>query len=198
MKVHIVPHNPTWSTKFQSAKASLESILSEAAYMSIEHVGSTSIPGLEAKPVLDIDIIVTPEMLPAVRQALVQAGYFDCGEMNVPGRFQFRQPGFGQYDAAWGDHGMASDEMRMNTYAMIDGCLALRNHLDVRKTLLHDESLREEYGAVKKELSARDFQNMGEYAAAKNDILWKILTKAGWSEEDLDVVRKANTPVRPS
>lgn len=193
MKVHLEPHNPAWVAEFGAVKASLETVLSAAPFMSIEHVGSTSIPGLVAKAVLDIDIIVTPEQLPAVRQALVQAGYFDCGEMNVPGRFAFRQPGFGQRDAAWGEKGKASGEMRRNTYAMIDGCSALRNHLDLKKTLLANEDLREEYNAVKNELAERDFNNIGEYVMAKNQILWKILARAGWSDEDLEPVKKANT-----
>ena len=193
MKVTIEPHNPAWITEFQKAKASLEAILKDTSIRSIEHVGSTSIPGLPAKAVIDIDIIVTAETLPATRQALVSAGYFDCGEMNVPGRFAFRQPGFGQRDAAWGSKVTGSGEMRRNTYAMIEGGVALRNHLDMKRVLMSDEALREEYGQFKIRLSEREFNNIGEYATAKNDILLKILRKAGWSEEDLEEVRKANS-----
>ncbi|KAK9327441.1 grpb/dephospho-CoA kinase [Lipomyces starkeyi] len=190
MKVKIEPHNPAWAIEFQQTKFSLEKVLEDIPIRSIEHVGSTSIPGLPAKPVLDIDIIVTPETLPSVRAALVSAGYFDCGEMNVPGRFAFRQPGYGQKDAAWGH---SDGEMRRNTYAMIEGGVALRNHMDIKRVLLSDEGLREEYGRVKKQLEEREFANIGEYAMAKNEILWKILVAAGWSGEDLEEVRKANS-----
>jgi GrpB-like predicted nucleotidyltransferase (UPF0157 family) len=103
MKVHLSPHSPSWALKFLEVKITLEQCLSNAPYISIEHVGSTSIPGLLAKPVLDIDIIVTLEQLPAVRKALSEAGYLDQGECGVPGRFQFRQPGFGAADAAFGE-----------------------------------------------------------------------------------------------
>jgi GrpB-like predicted nucleotidyltransferase (UPF0157 family) len=196
MRVTIEPHNPAWATEFQKSKASLEADLKDIPYVSIEHVGSTSIPGLPAKPVLDIDIIVTPEALPSACAALVKAGYFDCGEMNVPGRFAFRQPGFGQKDAAWGNSHMVGEkeEMRRNTYVMVEGCVALRNHLDIKRTLMNNEVLREEYGRVKMQLTERDFAHIGEYAFSKNEILWRILETAGWRGEDLEEVKKANTP----
>jgi hypothetical protein len=100
-------------------------------------------------------------------QVLVRAGYFDCGEMNVPGRFAFRQPGYGQRDAAWGDH--KGSEMRS------------------------DEELRKEYAHMKMQLTEQDFANIGECAMGKNEIPLGILKKASWSEEDLEEVRRANS-----
>ena len=196
MKVHLSPYNPDWLAQFQAQKATLAEILQDIPITSIEHVGSTSIPGLWAKPVLDIDIIIPLSSLPAVRQALAQAGYTDCGELNVPGRFVFRQPGFGLADAAFGtlakgDAG-ADGEMRRNTYAMIEGSQALRNHLDVKRMLTQDAKLREEYAAVKREVAKRDFANIGEYVMTKDDVLFKILRRAGWREEELELLREAN------
>jgi GrpB-like predicted nucleotidyltransferase (UPF0157 family) len=52
MKVAIEPHNPAWSLKFNHVRTDLEKILKHIPILSIEHVGSTSIPGLPAKPVL--------------------------------------------------------------------------------------------------------------------------------------------------
>ena len=197
MKVTLEPYNPSWATKFHGIKQTLESILSDIPIQSIEHVGSTSIPfpNFLAKPVLDIDIIVPPASLSSARAALVKAGYFDCGEMNVPGRFAFRQPGYGQKDAAFG-HGDAGGEMRMNSYVMVEGCTALRNHLDVKKVLMEDEALRGEYVGRKRELAKKDIASIGEYATAKTEILCKILRKAGWKEEELEPVKDANAPGR--
>lgn len=192
MKVIIESHNRSWITEFAKIKAVLEDISKGIPFVSIEHVGSTSIPGLLAKSVLDVDIIIEPSDLASARKALVQAGYYDCGEMNVPGRFAFRQPGFGQGDAATGER--VNGEMRRNTYLMIEGCVALRNHLDLKRMLLVDEELREEYGMVKRQLAEREWKDIGGYAMAKNEILWGILVKAGWSKEDLEEVKKANTP----
>ena len=79
---------------------------------------------------------------------------------------------------------------------MIEGCSALRNHLDVKRVLLEHEDLREEYGDVKRGLAEREWgDSIGGYAFAKSPILTKILRKAGWSEEDLAPVKKANAPV---
>ncbi len=103
MKVIILPHDPAWITQFNSIKSDLLSILSGIPILSIEHVGSTSVPGLLAKPVLDINIVVTPAILDATRERLGSAGYTDMGELGVPGRFAFRQPGYGVEDVAGGE-----------------------------------------------------------------------------------------------
>jgi hypothetical protein len=56
----------------------------------------------------------------------------------VPSCCAFRQPGFGQKDAAWGATSNETGEMRRNMYAMVKGCTALRNYLDVKRVLLED------------------------------------------------------------
>ncbi|BCS20019.1 GrpB family protein [Aspergillus puulaauensis] len=191
MKVAIQPYDPDWPLKFREIQAQLFDILHKVDIISIEHVGSTSIPSLMAKPVLDIDIIIPISSLEAARSALKGAKYYDCGEMNVPGRFAFRQPGYGKLDAA---HGRGRNgELRYNTYLMIQGCVALRNHLDAKRVLLENQDLREEYASVKNKLKETEFENIGQYASGKTDILCKILRTAGWSEEDLDPVIKANS-----
>jgi GrpB-like predicted nucleotidyltransferase (UPF0157 family) len=184
MKVIIEPYDPAWAEEFKKDKASLEVILKDVEYNSIEHVGSTSIPGMSAKPVIDIDIIIKPSSLVAARTAMVSAGYFDCGEMDVPGRHAYRQPGYGKYQPAHGER-TADGGLRRNTYLMIEGCSALRNHLDVKRILLEDAGLREEYGAVKFALIDREFNGIGEYAREKSKVLMKILKKAGWSDAEL-------------
>ena len=186
MKVTIEPHNPAWASQFASTKKDLEESLSGIPIKSIEHVGSTSIPGLPAKPVLDIDIIASLDVLPAVRAALAKSGYFDQGEMGVPGRFQFRQPGYGPKDAAFGSHSGA--ELRRNTYVMIEGSLALKNHVDIKRVLMEDKDLKEEYGNIKLELAEKEYEFISEYGRGKRGILRKILVSAGWGEEELSEV----------
>ena len=191
-KVIIEQYDPAWAEEFKLAKASLEIILKDVQYISIEHVGSTSIPGLPAKPVIDIDIIIKPSSLVATRAALVSAGYTDCGEMDVLGRHIYRQPGFGKHQGAFGER-TADGGLRRNTYAMIEGCASLRNHLDVKRVLLEDAALKEEYGALKCALADREFEGIGAYSAEKSNVLRKILRKAGWSEEDFAPVKPANS-----
>ncbi|KAH6672518.1 putative UPF0157 protein YqkA [Halenospora varia] len=189
MKVVVEPHNPAWLAHFKEIKNNLTTILEGVPIVSIQHVGSTSVPGLPAKPVLDIDIIVTAENVSPAREALVRGGYTDLGDMGIEDRYAFRQPGYQRHEAAYGP-GASDRGMRMNTYVVIDGCLALRNHQDVQRVLLEDEGLREEYGAAKLQLAEKEVENIDEYCNGKDQILEKILRKAGWKEGDIHGDRK--------
>ena len=191
MKVNVQPYNPAWEAEFLKARDNLYLILKDVRFLSIEHVGSTSVPGLPAKPVLDIDIVATPDQLPAISAAMVNAGYTDLGELGIPDRFVFRQPGYKPSDWATG----ALEEttaMRRNTYVVLDGSLSWKNHRDSKKVLLENSALREEYGKVKKHLAEIEFTDADEYCRGKNEILLKILRSAGWGEEELEEVRKQN------
>jgi GrpB-like predicted nucleotidyltransferase (UPF0157 family) len=181
MAVVVEAHNPLWLAEFARVESELQIILKDISIISVEHVGSTSIPGLIAKPVLDIDIIVSPESLPAVRNALAKAGYQDLGEMGVPGRVAFRQPVESR-----------DKEMRRNTYVVLKGSLSLRNHIDLKRILLEDEVLRTEYGTVKQRLVDGGVKDVDEYCRGKNEVILRLLEKAGWSEVDLEEIRKAN------
>jgi GrpB-like predicted nucleotidyltransferase (UPF0157 family) len=187
MPIKIEDHNPRWKTEFESIKNHLQKdILKDIPIISIEHVGSTSIPGLVAKPVLDIDIIVDSVAVSSTRAALAEADYQDLGDMGVPGRYAFRQPGI------LVDGTTRNGEIRRNTYVVIDGCLSLRNHLDLKRILLEDEALREEYSNKKKQLVGSGVEDVDEYCRGKTEVAIKILKAAGWSEEELDEVRMAN------
>lgn len=89
MKVLVEDHNPDWKVEFSRIRNELQVILKNTPILSIEHVGSTSIPGLPAKPVLDIDVVVTVDALESTRSAMKLGGYLDLGELGVPGRFFF-------------------------------------------------------------------------------------------------------------
>lgn len=190
MRIVLEPYQQEWETQFTKVRDDLQEILKAIPILSIEHVGSTSIPGLVAKPVLDIDIVVTPDILAATRAVMVSAGYIDLGERGVPDRYSFLQPGYGLRGLA-GVEGKAP-EMRRNTYVVLEGSIALKNHRDLQRVLLEDARLREEYGEVKKRIAAREVQNGDEYCKGKNEVMLKILKSAGWSEAELEEARKAN------
>jgi len=76
--------------------------------------------------------------------------------------------------------------MKRNTYLTVEGSRNLRNHLDVKKVLLEDDGLRDEYGATKRNLVEESGEKgilVDEYCARKTRVVLKILRKAGWSEE---------------
>ena len=194
MTIILEPYNPAWETRFDQVRNDLAVILKNIPVRAIEHVGSTSVPGLMAKPVLDIDIIVTPATLTATRQCLVAAGYQDLGEMGVPGRVAFRQPGFARSEVANGSAvtSRGETEMRRNTYVILEDSLSLTNHRDLKRVLLEDTDLRSEYGEIKRKIVERGENNMDEYCRGKNEVMLKILKRAGWTEDELKEVRAAN------
>jgi GrpB-like predicted nucleotidyltransferase (UPF0157 family) len=201
MRVHISTYGSRWPVEFAAAKSHIQDVLVNVPYQDIIHVGSTSIPSMPAKPVIDIDIVIaSPFDLAPVRAALSAVGYTDMGEMGIPGRYQFRQTGVLASNAATGG---SNDEfhapetplgLRRNTYVVLDGCAALRNHLAVRDLLRGDEGWRQEYAEVKLRLAEREHADMEAYSKAKSEVLGRILEASGkLSEGELKGIRKANS-----
>jgi GrpB-like predicted nucleotidyltransferase (UPF0157 family) len=89
MNVVIVDYDPQWARDFELLRARIWPAISDFA-VSIAHVGSTSVPGLAAKPILDLDIIVTSqdgELLAIERLAAI--GHSHCGNLGIEGREAF-------------------------------------------------------------------------------------------------------------
>jgi GrpB-like predicted nucleotidyltransferase (UPF0157 family) len=181
MLVEVLPYNRKWPADFTTIKSHLSSILNQTPHSSIEHVGSTSVPGLWAKPVIDVDIIVpsSADVMPAIEQ-LVAAGYAYYGEMGIPDRHAVKAP---EVDKVG---------IRRNVYVCIDGCIALRNHLGVRDILRSNEQLREEYSLVKRALSEREVADIDEYIEGKSEVLQKILSRIDLTEEERKGILKVN------
>ncbi|MFC4785461.1 GrpB family protein [Nocardioides sp. MAHUQ-72] len=177
MHVTVTDYDPRWAADFERIRADLLAALDGVDVLAVEHVGSTAVPGLPAKPVIDVDVVVPEEALPAALDAVAGAGYAYEGEKGVEGRHAFRAP----------DDGTAR-----HVYVCVDGCVALRNHLLVRDVLRADPSLRQAYADVKAGLAARDLPDMEAYVAGKNAVLQQILAAAGLSPDELDQVAGHN------
>jgi GrpB-like predicted nucleotidyltransferase (UPF0157 family) len=136
--------------------------------VAIEHVGSTAVPGLAAKPIIDCDIVVREADIAAASKALMSLGFTPLGELGIPQRWAFKEP---------------ARLSGTNTYVIVDGCLSLRNHLAVRDVLRADAALREEY-AVAKRLAGARVANIDEYGQAKTCVVQKILTAAGLTDAE--------------
>ena len=88
--VHLCPYDASWPALFASEARRVSVAL--PGDVAIEHIGSTSVPGLLAKPIVDIMVGVEPyHNLDRVREELVAHGYEDMGEAGVPGRLYFRR-----------------------------------------------------------------------------------------------------------
>lgn len=178
MRITIECYNPQWPASFALVKASLLEALHLVPILGIEHVGSTSVPGLAAKPILDVDVIATAISAPLAIAALEKSGYIYYGTWAIPDRHSLR---------------MLGQDPAVNLYVCVEGCLALRNHIAVRDLLRKDEELRDEYSAAKFQLAEREWENMLAYSEAKNLILGKILARAGIGEAELADIEKLNT-----
>ena len=90
----VVDYDPAWPQQFQRLQAELsEQLLARGVpFVAIEHVGSTSVPGLAAKPVIDCDIVVHAQEVVGASRALSDLGFAPLGELGIPQRWAFKEP----------------------------------------------------------------------------------------------------------
>ncbi|CAN9150134.1 unnamed protein product [Alternaria alternata] len=178
MSVIIEQYNKEWPQQFESIKSQLEHYLQDVDYLSIEHVGSTSVPDLVAKPIIDVDIIVTRDNVqPAIDTLIAKAKFDYLGELGIEDRHVFKDP---------------NQSLRHNIYVCVDGVAQTRNHLSLRDTLRSNVELRGEYARVKLELAAKT-NNIIDYMIGKGNIIQKILKASGvLTKEELAAIARAN------
>lgn len=181
MRVTVVPYDPQWPRTFETIRDHLSQALVDVPHRAIEHVGSTSVPGLAAKPVLDIDVVVERPHLAAAIDALEAACYAHEGDKGVPDRHLLRPSTDDEYA-----------DVARHVYVCVDGALSLRNHLAVRDILRRDAGLRDEYAAVKLALAGQDLDGIEDYIEGKSDVLQRILAAAGITEDDLGQILAVN------
>ena len=89
-KVIVLPYDPAWKEAFEAIRQELEAAL-EDLILGIEHVGSTAVPGLSAKPCIDLDVVIPDDsVFEAVVQRLRAIGYLHEGNLGIPDREAFR------------------------------------------------------------------------------------------------------------
>ncbi|MCP4645211.1 MAG: GrpB family protein [bacterium] len=84
----VQPYDPAWPTWFERVKTFLAPGLPDSG-CAVEHVGSTSVPGMVAKPIIDIDLVIKRGTFPDVKARLDALGYVHQGDLGVPGREAF-------------------------------------------------------------------------------------------------------------
>ncbi len=182
-RIEVRPYDPEWSRSFERIRAHVWPAVQHAA-MSMEHVGSTSVPGLCAKPVLDICIVVASRRdLPHVVKALAKSGYVHRGDLGVPDREAFRPP------ATLPKH---------HLYASPRGSLSLKNQLGLRDYLRANSEAARDYGTLKETLAAQFPDDMDSYVAGKTEFILGILRQAGLTDEELEAIRRINQPEPPA
>lgn len=157
--IEIVDWTPAWPARFESERLRILGALKGTARR-IEHMGSTAVPGLAAKPVVDILVSVAdPDDEERFGPALHRAGY----EIRVrePGHRMFRTPERDVHVHVW--RSGSQDEWR---------------HLLFRDWLRRSPTDRRLYEEVKRQLARRDWADMNLYADAKTDVIAEIMGRA--------------------
>jgi GrpB-like predicted nucleotidyltransferase (UPF0157 family) len=180
VSVEVVAWSPDWAVQFEAVAGVLREALADVPGARVEHVGSTSVPGLAAKPILDVDVIVGAEHVTAAVRALEGVGYVHRGDLGVAGREAFRAPDRAPY---------------RHVYVCTAGTLNVRNHLAVRDVLRRRADLREAYAAVKLALAADPDMEMDAYLAAKSLVVQEILRASGeFTDDELRAIHRLNDP----
>jgi GrpB-like predicted nucleotidyltransferase (UPF0157 family) len=162
-RVDLVDHDPAWVARFDRRAAELRAALGPRA-RSIEHVGSTSVPGLAAKPIIDIIVAIDdPDDEPAYLPGLEALGY----DVRV------REPGHRCLRAGEPDE-------PVNLHLRRPDDPEIRRHLVFRDRLRADDADRELYAATKRGLADREWPDINYYAEAKSPVIAEILHRAGW------------------
>jgi GrpB-like predicted nucleotidyltransferase (UPF0157 family) len=178
--ISVVEYDSAWPLRFEQLRAEYAAAMAAAGVpvVSIEHVGSTSVPGLAAKPIIDCDIVVAERDVPAASLALGGLGFTPLGELGIALRWAFKEP---------------ARLAGTNTYVVAAGALSLRNHLAVRDILRVRADLRDQYGTVKRQVGAVA-ATIDEYGRGKNAVIQQILAAAGLTDAERAAIDASQVP----
>jgi len=164
--VRIVPYTPAWSAAFQSERARLQGALGADA-LDIQHIGSTAVPGMAAKPILDLAIAVASEAVVAACVARVTAlGYTYRG---------YRGPDQGHFF----DQG-PEQHLTHYLHMLRIGDPGWSNYLRFRDYLIAHPAIRDAYMRLKQDLAAQFAGDRAAYTAAKATFVQRVLAAAAY------------------
>lgn len=175
-RVVVVDYDPSWPGLFDEVRAHVWPAVADVASR-VEHVGSTAVPGLAAKPVIDIDVIVPAGLVPEAIARLEGVGYEHEGDLGVTGREAFRAP---------------SGLPRHHLYLCPEGSLALANHIAVRDYLRRAPSDAQAYGELKKRLAVEFADDRDGYGRGKTEFILRVLQETGFATESLSDIHRQN------
>ena len=159
----VQPYDAAWPSRFQEIKTFLESSVADLD-CEIEHVGSTAIPGMVAKPIIDVDFVTVPGTFPEVKRRLEALGYVHQGDLGLPKREAFD---------------LADTEARTrlpehHLYVCEEGVYELRKHLAFRDFMRQHPEWRERLNRLKRELCVKHNNERQAYMDGKADMVEHI------------------------
>ena len=171
MRKHVVvtSYDKTWAKDFIEIRDELNTVLKDLV-LGIEHVGSTSVEGLSAKPIIDIDVVIQDrDKLPEVISALQKIGYSHEGDQGIPGREAFKYEG--------------KEHLRKHhLYVCAQDAEELRRHIVFRDYLRTNPDAVAEYSRIKEEGAMLYPWDIDKYIEHKSPFIESIYKRIGLQE----------------
>jgi len=160
--IQLAEHDPRWPALFAREQARIRGALGERVLL-LEHVGSTSVPGLAAKPIIDM-LLVVPDSSdePSYLPSLEAAGYV----------LRIREPDWYQHRVLKGP------DTNVNLHVFSPGCVEIERMLGFRDHLRRDGADRALYESTKRALAAQRWDYVQQYADAKTEVVERIIARA--------------------
>jgi GrpB-like predicted nucleotidyltransferase (UPF0157 family) len=166
-EIKIVDYDKDWPKKFETHAKIIADAIGGSA-LRIQHIGSTSVPGLAAKPIIDILVVVADSAdESAYLPQLEAAGYV----------LRVREPG-------WNEHRMLrAPEKDVHIHIYSAGCQEIQRNLTFRDRLRRNIEDRSRYEQTKRELAAKEWSDMNAYADAKAEVIESIIAASQAASE---------------
>ena len=162
-RVVVEKWNPQWKYEYEKIVASLgKDIIYNS--IKIEHVGSTSVEGLSAKPVIDLDIVIEKDKFTIIKELLNKKGYEYEGDLGIEGREAFSYSG-------------KEELMTHHLYVCPKDSKELFRHITFRNFLKNNPALAAEYSKVKEQAAVLYPDDIDKYMEFKSEIIEKIYKK---------------------
>jgi GrpB-like predicted nucleotidyltransferase (UPF0157 family) len=161
-KIDLAEYDPEWPRLYEREEARMRGALGPVA-LRVEHVGSTSVSGLAAKPVIDIVLVVRDTRdEDSYVPPLEAAGYV----------LRIREPD-------WFEHRLfKGPDTNVNVHTFSEGCEEVERMVGFRDWLRTHDADRDRYLAAKRELAAKEWKYVQNYAAAKSAVVREIIARA--------------------
>jgi GrpB-like predicted nucleotidyltransferase (UPF0157 family) len=166
----VVAYDPGWPGLFQRLGDRIDAALTGVAHIT-EHVGSTAVPGLAAKPVIDVDVVVPDQTAAdAATGALAAAGWQHQGDLGITGREAFVPP---------------ADAVYHHLYVVVARSQPHRDHIDFRDFLRGHPGHAARYGELKRQLAVLLETDREAYIQGKADMITGFLRLARRQKHEL-------------
>ena len=165
-RVVVLPYDEGWKQAFAQIKDEIQAALGSLV-LRIEHVGSTSVRGLSAKPIIDIDVVIRDySVFDAVVTALKEIGYRHEGDLGIAAREAFRYDG-------------KAHLQKHHLYVCPQDSAELKRHVAFRNYLRSHPDAAREYSRIKEEGAARYPDDIEKYIRHKSPFIEKIYGEIG-------------------